>query len=750
MPAMSVGGLISGLDTNSIIAQLSALEQMKVTRELQKKDNAQKTLDKFKELQTRLNNLANKASILETPNKFNVFKALSNYEDYAVISGKEGATAGNYELKINQLATSQKVASRKFDAVNTPLFDTPQALDDVFGDDETITINLSKSEAALKADPTKKTVDVVISKSDTLKDIVNKINAAEGTGVKASIMTMGDGDNRLILTAVDTGTKGFSITQGDTGTVDLMAYLGILKGNSTGKAEFEVAFSTALVTEDGEVAKGTDTFDKFSTRLNEIENGDVVGIYLPANKGDGSGGWVTFDLYSGGVARSIDEVLLDINDALSGSGSSIVASLNKYGEICLTGDVYGDQNFGSTGDSVVKIQIGTLKTGLSADPIAPGANLYGEDSIFKDVKKDMGTFAQRNVFETIMSEGKNAIYSIDGMWVSSQSNSDEKTISGSVITLKKVSKDDMEPIKVSLELDKDGLANNISAFIDEYNALIKFIDENAKATIEEKTDEITGKKSSQRIVGAFTGEAGISSLRENLKQMLTRTIDEITGTKGNGGFSTLYSSAARVGITTQRDGSIGVDREKLLKAIDADFEGVRRLFTVNDFSDTPGFSVGRYTKDSQAGIYDIRDISGGLGTDYEVFLNGSQESLKWTLTGGNILTLENGLSFEIPAGGGGAKVTFVRGLASQLTNFVEIAKSIKVYPDGRTYLGYFKETEKTYSDRIAEIQKRADLLQMRVDSYTNRISKQFSAMERSMANLQSQTSNMLAALSSGR
>jgi flagellar hook-associated protein 2 len=721
MPAMSVGGLISGLDTNSIVAQLTALEQAKVTRELQKKDNAQKTLDKFKELQTRLGNLAQKASVLETPDKFNVFKALSNYDDYAVISGKEGATAGQYELVVKQLASTQKVASKKIDAVNTPLVKAGD-LGDVFGANDTIKINLSKSEAALKTDPTKKTVDVVISKSDTLKDIVNKINAAEGAGVKASIMTMSDGDNRLVLTAVDTGTKGFSITQDSVGTQSLMEYLGVLSGSSGQVA----ASSGALLTNEGKVADTNTSFDEVNMALNKLEDGDKVGIYLPVNNGNGNGGWVVFDLFNiDGTSKSIGDVLTEINNALETAGAGRPASLNASGEIVLRGDLDGDQNFSQLNG--IKIQIGTLNATYDLD---------NDENIFDDVKKDLGTFAKRNEFANEISAGKNALYSIDGMWVSSQSNSDDKTITGSVFTLKKVSQDGMEPIKVSLELDKDGLANNISAFIDEYNSLIRFIDDNAKVTMKEETNEITGRKMSQRETGAFTGDSNISSLRENLRQMLTKIVDEISGIKDNG-YKTDYSSAARIGITTQRDGSIGVDRDKLMKAINADFEGVRRLFTTNSFSDTPGFSVGNYNKNSTTGVYEIDKVTGA------VYLNGDySKALTSNITGGNLISLENGISFEIPGLGsetGYAKVTFLRGIAGQLTNFVEKAKS--------TVNGYFKESEKTYQKRIDEIQKRVEVLQVRVDSYSARIAKQFSSMERSMANLQSQTSNMLSALS---
>ena len=711
MAGMSVGGLVSGLDTNSIVAQLTALEQAKVTREMKKKDDAQKTLDKFKDLQTRLGNLSAKAASLETPDKFNVFKALSNYEDYAVISGREGATAGSYDLVVNQLASTQKVASNKIDAVNTPVVDAA-AMSDVFGANDTIKITLSRSEAAIKADSTKKTVDISISKTDTLKDIVNKINAAEGTGVKASIMTLGDGDNRLVLTAVDTGTKGFSMTQDNTGTsVSLMEYLGVLSV-STGD---QVATSSgALLTNNGTVADKDTTFDELNMALNKLKPTDVVGIYLPTNNGTGTNdpGWVTFSLHNGARYYSIEEVLGHINGALGTSGSGIRAELNESGEIVLRGDLDGDQNFSQMGG--VKIQIGTF------DSVSQS---------FSDVKKDMGTLGKRNEFANIISEGKNAIYSIDGMWINSQSNSDDKTISGSVFTLKKVSQPGMEHIKVSLEIDMDGLASKISEFIEEYNSLMKFIDENTKATVKEDTDKTTGKKTTVRETGAFTGDTGVSSLRDNLRQMLTGVIDQITEALGKG-YNTKYSSAATIGITTQKDGSMSVDKDKLLKALNSDLEGVRKLFTTGSFSDNPEFKVGYYNKSSTTGVYQIDAATG------EVRLNGELLESSVLL---NIITLKNGLSFEVPTSGT-ANVTFVRGIAGQIANFVEKAKS--------SVDGYFKQSEKTYQTRIDSIQKRIDELQMRVDNYTARITRQFSTLERSMANLQSQTANMMAALNS--
>ncbi|MCL2261040.1 MAG: flagellar filament capping protein FliD [Fibromonadales bacterium] len=720
MAGMSVGGLVSGLDTNSIIAQLTALEQSKVNREIAKKDNAQKTLDTFKELQTRLGNLAVKALSLSTPNSFNLFNATSNYDDFASIAGKEGATAGQYELVVKQLATTQKVASKKIDAVNTPLV-AASDINAIFGSNETVTITLSKSAAALKTDHTKESVEIKISKSDTLKDIVNKINAAEGTGVKASIMTMGDGDNRLVLTAVDTGTKGFSISDNglDNGQASILQYLGILSAGSDQTA----SSGNALITNKGEVATGESKFTDFNTAFTKINSGDVVGIYLPNDTGTPGGGWITFDLFDSSGSKTVDQVLGEINTALASSG--ITASINNDGEIVVSGNLKGDVNFKDLGN--IKIQIGSLKSGPSVgNPIG----VHNNDDIFSEVKKDLGGFSSRSSFENVINEGQNAIYTVDGMSVSSQSNSDDKTISGTVFTLKKVSTAGMEPIKVSLTPNMDGLAGKISEFIEEFNALIKFIDENSKASVKEEEDKVTGKKTSKREVGVFSGDSNISSLRDNLRRMVTGTIDQISGVLDSG-YSTNYSSAARLGIITQKDGSLGVDREALVKALNSDFEGVRKLFTANSFSSNSDIKIGNFNKYSTTGIYNVEGLGGGA---FKV--NGEE-----IFSSSNILTLANGISIELSdpnAIGDLGKVTFVRGIASMITNFVDNAKS--------TVDGYFKASEKTYQNRIDTIQKRIDELQIRVDNYSARITRQFSALERSMGNLQSQTANMMAAL----
>jgi len=254
----------------------------------------------------------------------------------------------------------------------------------------------------------------------------------------------------------------------------------------------------------------------------------------------------------------------------------------------------------------------------------------------------------------------------------------------------------------------------------------------------EQTDA-NGKKTSNRVVGPFTGDSGISSLRENLRSMFSGVLNELTNSINNG-YSTVYSSASRVGILATKEGYYEVDKEKLTKALTADFEGVRKLFTSGGFSDTPGFSIGRFTKDSEAGVYEY-DSQKLTWT-----LNGKEVEGTWV--GNNIFTTKNGLSIELPNGAGDAKVTFLRGIAGQISTFVEQAKTGYYNQKGDWVDGYIKQSNDKYQARIDDIQKRVDLLQARVDNFEARLVKQFTALEKSMSSLQSQSSNMLAAMSS--
>ena len=118
---LSVGGLASGLDTNSIIDGLVKIEQRRVEQATEKKKGYEVKLSKFNELNTKLNDLAEKAKGLDKLTAFNLFKPTSSDTDLAEIDGSTDATPGNYDIKTLALASSQKVASKAFASQITAL-----------------------------------------------------------------------------------------------------------------------------------------------------------------------------------------------------------------------------------------------------------------------------------------------------------------------------------------------------------------------------------------------------------------------------------------------------------------------------------------------------------------------------------------------------------------------------------------------------------------------------------------------------
>lgn len=698
MSGISVGGLASGIDSSSIIAQLTSLEQAKVTREEAKKKSAETTLEKFSDLETRLGNLAKAAGAVDEAKDFNIFSTLSNNDEYAVVSGDENAVDGQYEIVVNQLATTQKVASSSFDNIATARNWTGE-------------FEVSTSNAAQKADSTKTSVTIKVDANDSLKDIASKINSADGIGVRASLMSLANGENRLILTALDEGTEGFFL-KGTTGDDILGSKLGILSSKQS------AATDNAFVTLDGTAAQGTTKFMELSTGLtnNNLDDGDVIvfsgfsadnNINLdptpPSNAISGS--------FTITPTSTINDFLTALRLAYNGSADPAVGNtdiqLNKSGEIILT-----SKNAGLT--SAISLNMSLTEAG------------GGQTSTLA-----LGGSSARNTYVNTLNEAQNAFYTLDGMAVSSQTNQDSSTITGTTFTLKKADPD--VTVKVSLKQDNSAIADKIKAFVEEYSTLMKFIDENSKVTMKEETDD-NGKKKTTRTKGAFSGDSNISSLRTQLQSMMTSPISELAD-------RTQYSSLSRIGITTDRTGSLEVDSDKLTKALTNDLDGVRRLFTVNGFSDDPGYTMGRYTKDTETGTYyiDVANVNFGSNKD------GSYSATDVGSLFGNIFTSSTGsskgLSIEVPDSPSGAtSFTFVRGVANQFSWFVDKAKD---YVDG-----YFKSSKDTYQKRIDSMDERIDTLQTRVDNYEKRLTAQFTALELSMSKMQSQTSNMLSQLSS--
>jgi flagellar capping protein FliD len=685
--ALQVGGLATGLDTTAIISGLISLEQQKVTREENKKAEIELKLSTFNDLKTKLTDFYNQAKEMDKSTVFNVFKSTSSDSTVATITGEDNATVGNYDVTVMGLASSLKVASGSFASNLTSLGLTGS-------------FTISTSAASQKADPTTTTVQIDLSSTDTLKDIAAKINRAKGTGATASVLKMGDSDYRLMLTSVDEGTQAFKVNAVAgkeaksifSDGLDLVAE----QTATSQKQSLRTGFDLRLAA--GGPATLTSTFAQLFQSIGtaaNLTNGDK--IHLAGTASDGSAINTDFT-----IANTATATVGDLVTAIQAAyGATATVSLNSSGEIEVL-DAAG-------GASTLALTLSLTDADVSGS------------------KLGLGAAVAKSSFKNVVAEGKKAFYLMNDMSVSSQTNRDNNTVAGTVFELKKA--DPTQDVKLTLDFDKDGIKKKVQEYLDSYNQLIKFLDEKSKIEVT-KTDDKTGAAKGKTKInkGPFAGDSSILGLKSQLQGMMTNKISELTD--NNVG---KFSSLASLGITSeQKTGFLTINDTTFSAALDADFEGVKRVFVTGGYMTNSSHVFGTYTKDTKTGVYDIDpagvllDTDKGTGTAWAAATVSGDGDLLNSTSGDS-----NGMAVKAAAGSGVGKVVFVRGVAGQIKDFYD---KITNFVDG-----FVTTTAKNYQDRIKEEDKRIARLENQVANVKDRLTKQFANLELAVSKLKSQS-----------
>ncbi len=158
-----------------------------------------------------------------------------------------------------------------------------------------------------------------------------------------------------------------------------------------------------------------------------------------------------------------------------------------------------------------------------------------------------------------ITQAANAKLTIDGLEVESTTNTVDSAIEGVTLNLKGVTPADA-PITVGVELDKAGVKGNVQKFVDAYNKLIGVVNAQTKVT------SVGDDKAP--VTGALVGDATARTLLNTIR-------NELVNVQGNGAIRALTD----IGITTQKDGTLAVNSDKLDKALAENFSEVAGLFT---------------------------------------------------------------------------------------------------------------------------------------------------------------------------
>ena len=241
MATISSPGIGSGLDVQSIVTQLVALEKAPLTALKTQATSLQTRMSTYGTIKSQVSALGDAASKLSTSKGWNAVTATSSNSAAVGVTASSGAPASSFSISVQQLAKAQSTASS---AVAT---DTAMGTGSM-----TIELGSWSGNAFTAGSGTPVTVTIGAGE-DTLAKIAAKINDADA-GVSATVLKDASGE-RLLMRSKETGaTTGFrvSVTDDDGNDTDAagLSRLAYAAGNANGMSQTQ-AGQNALATVNG-------------------------------------------------------------------------------------------------------------------------------------------------------------------------------------------------------------------------------------------------------------------------------------------------------------------------------------------------------------------------------------------------------------------------------------------------------------------------------------------------------------------
>ena len=666
----SISGLSSGLDWQSMITQLVALERKPITllENQQSALSAKKTA--WNEVNTQLLSLKTAAGALSSLEDFDLFSpsatmtgtgsAVEDLLSYAVGSN---ASEGSYAITVNSLATAQKLSGKSFGSLSEAL--------------------------GLSGDLIINNRVLSISEADSLASIQTKINALNSgenpAGVTASILKISGNEYRLSLTSRSTGADGIILANGSASNV--LSELGLadntltLRNAVTGGAQ-SMTFSSSTDAVAGllgltnassgsvsiagieiGIDLASDSLEAIRDRINGSSGLQAAGVgasIVTSGKGDQT----TYSLqidgtqafedsgnilqtlgilkqgYSdvsgvtggvqnttGGSAVSAGTLLTDIdgyNTFTSGDSITIQGTGHSGGEI-------GSTVFTITQDSTVADLLGAIETAFGGEVTASvdgnGAivvedNLAGDSSLSLTLSSsvsalnsslDFGSFESSIIRKREIVSGQDAQITIDGTSFTRDTNQVSDVISG--VTLNLLDSDENATITLNVNRDYDGIKQKIQDLVEGYNKVMSFIAKQNTAAGE-------GKDNSP-----LYADSSLQTIKSTLRGVVL---------SGVGGLDSSLDHLSLVGIHIDKTGQLSIDENELDGYLRTNFQDVVNLFAAQGTSTSSSLTYIASDLGMPEGAYEVEitqaatraatvgsGFSGTLGSDATITLTSS-------------------------------------------------------------------------------------------------------------------------------
>jgi flagellar hook-associated protein 2 len=287
--------------------------------------------------------------------------------------------------------------------------------------------------------------------------------------------------------------------------------------------------------------------------------------YTPADPGPESYNTFTLNPERGVATIAIDssnnslEGVRDaINDADIGVSAAIVNDGSGY-RLLLSSEATGAEN---------SLEISVDDTGDSNNLDANGLSALAFNG------------SAANITQTVAAQ--DAVFSINGLSISSSENTASDVIDGVDIALKDLS--GSTAITVTIAEDRDSVKKAIDSLVAGYNGFVQNV------------NALTAYNADTGAASVLQGDFSARSIASQMRRTLTDSV---------AGFNGPFSSLSEIGITTKADGSIELDSAQLDSALEDNFDQIAGLFTQVGLATDSSVNYVNATSETALGNYAV-------------------------------------------------------------------------------------------------------------------------------------------------
>ncbi len=779
MSTLRLPGLLTGIDTAKLIAQLMAIERRSLNVYEERISMWEERQDALSTLETKLSNLRNSVRALSDADALRSFSVASSDTDKLTADASYNAFEGNHTVIINRLATAERW-------VHT----TGNEYAEDYVGAGTFIYSYNHKETTLTTTAT-----------TTLEDLVGLINNdANNPGVTANLLYHNDAYH-LVLNGNDAGSdytisvnaSSTEVWQADseltqnsdnatlsTKVTDLEQFSGTLEGsevieitgtdhngNPITQVDLSITSNTKLshliaeindafdgiakaALENGKIILTDDTYgaSNLSITLTYNANGSAATLTLPTMAVLTEGGSITADLANFTASNFIEtQSAQDSEIRVDGypppqAGTAEVQTLTH--PTAASGGTFTLTYEGETTAAIsYNASTGTIQSALEAlsnvnsgDITVGGTSLNqaGDTTfLFRDTAGDVSMISI-NSGNLTPSDPSNYVFAEQTKgdnygWIKRSSNTVDDVIHG--VTLHLHDTTDASGEEITLTRDIQSVKDKLTKMVDAYNFAVEYIKEK------------TGYNDVLKTAGLLMGDYVVSTIRQQIRTPL------ITQTNGFIEDIDTFLTPGHLGFKLDREGVLSLDMNVLDEAIAEDYMGVLAIIGADKTGSSDSNTIefyGAHSNYTTAGSYDVEVVvNGGAITSAKIKLS-TESTYRDATYSGNIITgdstfddngnpvyPENALQLSVDLSQNGTFTATVR-VKQGFTGTIEDALDNML----KVTTGSIQIDQKHVDKQIEYLQEKIENEEYRLTKREERLIARFARLERNIALIQQQ------------